>query len=167
MPVEEKRSEAELRPHAKPRVRSASRPLFSGAPEVAAPTPDARTAGLIHALRCLHLLFRSERLYERNHPRRLQSLDTSYEVLRDFASSLNGIEIHIERGGLVVPKLGDEHLPDVRGEMQSLALDMQCAGIHSLAIARQFHVGELDTLAQLFKASLARSEESIKREGRS
>jgi hypothetical protein len=98
---------------------------------------------------------------------RLQSLDTSYEVLRDFASSLNGIEIHIERGGLVIPKLSDAHLPDIRGEMQSLALDLQRAGIHSLAIARQFHVGELDTLAQLFKASLSRSEESIKREGRS
>ncbi len=167
MPVEEKRNEAESRPHTEPRVRNASRPLFGEAPEAAAPTPDARTAGLIHALRCLHLLFRSERLYERNHPRRLQSLDTSYEVLRDFASALNGIEIHIERGGLVVPKLSDEHLPDVRGEMQSLALDMQRAGIHSLAIARQFHVGELDTLAQLFKASLLRSEESIKREGRS
>jgi hypothetical protein len=92
-------------------------------------------------------------------------LDASYEALRDFASALNGIEVHIERGGLVVPKLSDAHLPDVRGEMQSLALDLQRAGIQSLAIARQFHVGELDTLAQLFKASLLRSEDSIKRGG--
>src|SRR5579859_5093756 len=167
MPVEEKHHEAESRPHTEPSVRNPSRPLSGGAPQAAAPTPDARTAGLIHALRCLHLLFRSERLYERTHPRRLQSLDTSYEVLRDFAGPWNGIEIHIERGGLVVPKLSDAHLPDVRGEMQSLALDLQRAGIQSLAIARQFHVGELDTLAQLFKASLSRSEESIKREGSS
>ncbi|MGB6667293.1 MAG: hypothetical protein WBE73_03035, partial [Candidatus Acidiferrum sp.] len=165
MPVEEQRSDAELHTHAEPAARSASRPFSGTKHEAASPTPDARTAGLIHALRCLHLLIRSERLYDRNHPRRLQSLDASYETLRDFASALNGIEIQIERGGLVVPKLNDAHLPDVRGEMQSLALDLQRAGIQSLGIARQFHVGELDTFAQLFKASLLRSEESIKRGG--
>jgi len=179
MPVEEQHNGAEARPHADqqlrnepqarttPQVRNAARPLSDAAPEVSAPTPDARTTGLIHSLRCLHLLFRSERLYDRNHPRRLQSLDACYETLRDFASALNGIEVHIERGGLVVPKLSDAHLPDARGEMQSLARDLQRAGIQSLVFARQFHVGELDTLAQLFKASLLRSEESIKRGGSS
>jgi hypothetical protein len=167
MPVEEQRYDAESHPHAEPQARSASRPLSGAAPSVSSPTPDARTAGLIHSLRCLHLLFRSERLYDRNHPRRLQSLDASYETLHDLAGALNGIEIHIERSGLVAPKLSDAHLPDVRGEMQSLAQDLQRAGIQSLAFARQFHVGELDTLAQLFKASLLRSEEAVKRGGSS
>ena len=165
MPVEEQRNYAEPRPHAETSVRTAARPLSGESLDFVAPTPDARTAGVVHALRCLHLLIRSERLYDRNHPRRLQSLDTSYETLRDLASALNGIEIHIERGGLVVPKLSDAHLPDARGEMQSLALDMQRAGIQSLGIARQFHVGELDTFAQLFKTSSLRSEESIRRGG--
>lgn len=165
MPMEEQRKDAGSHLYAEPSERKASRQLSSGSAELPASILDARTAGLIHSLRCLHLLFRSERLYDRNHPRRLQSLDASYEALRDFASALNGIEVHIERGGLVVPKLSDSHLPDARGEMQSLALDLQRAGIQSLAFARQFHVGELDTLAQLFKASLLRSEESIKRGG--
>ena len=165
MPVEEQRYDAESRPHVEPAPKNAPRPASHGAHETTTPPPDARTAGVIHALRCLHLLIRSERIYERNHPRRLQSLDTAYETLHDFAGVLNGIEIHIERGGLVVPKLSDAHLPDLRGEMQSLALDLQRAGIQSIGIARQFHVGELDTLAQLFKASLLRSEESIKRGG--
>ena len=165
MPVEEQRYDAEWRPLAEPSVKNASRQASHGAQETPPPPPDARTAGVIHALRCLHLLIRSERIYERSHPRRLQSLDTSYETLRDFASALNGIEIHIERGGLVVPKLSDAHLPDARGEMQSLALELQRAGIQSLGIARQFHVGELDTFAQLLKASLLRSEHSRKREG--
>ena len=165
MPVEEQRNYADSRPHADFAARSAARARSGAEPAIAPPTPDARTAGLIHALRCLHLLFRSERIYDRNHPRRLQSLDTSYETLHDLAGALNGIEIHIERGGLVAPKLSDAHLPDVRGEMQSLALDLQRAGIQSVEIARQFHVGELDTFAQLFKASLSRSEESIKRGG--
>jgi PilZ domain-containing protein len=167
IPMEEQRKDAGSHLYAEPSEGKTSRPLSSGAPELPASALDARTAGLIHSLRCLHLLFRSERLYDRNHPRRLQSLDTSYEALKDFASSLNGIEVHIERGGLVVPKLSDAHLPDVRGEMQSLALELQRAGIQSLAIARQFHVGELDTFARLFKASLLRSEESVKRGGSS
>src|ERR1700681_1079528 len=152
MPVEQ-RNEAQARPKAEPQEGNASRPFSGSARNVSAPPPDARTAGLIHSLRCLHLLFRSEGLYDRNHPRRLQSLDASYETLHDLAGALNGIEVHIERSGLVVPKLSDAHLPDVRGEMQALAQDLQRAGIQSLSFARQFHVGELDTLAQLFKAS--------------
>src|SRR5580693_70780 len=134
MPVEEQRNDAEARPHANAEVRNAARPLAGAVPTASAPSPDARTASLIHALRCLHLLLRSERLYDRNHPRRLQSLDSSYETLHDLAGALNGIEIHIERGGLVAPKLSDAHLPDARGEMQSLAQDLQRAGIQSLAI---------------------------------
>lgn len=165
MPVEEHRIDAEPLVSVEPAARSTSRPSSVGVRTEPAPIPDVRTVGLTHALRCLHLLFRSERLYDRNHPRRLQSLDTCYEVLRDLASALNGIELHIERGGLVAPKLSDAHLPDTRGEMQALALDLQRVGIQSLGIARQFHVGELDTFAQLFKASLLRSEDSIKREG--
>jgi PilZ domain len=165
MPLEEQRNDAEARPHANAEVRNAARPLAGAVPTASAPSPDARTASLIHALRCMHLLLRSERLYDRNHPRRLQSLDSSYETLHDLAGALNGIEIHIERGGLVAPKLSDAHLPDARGEMQSLAQDLQRGGVQALSFARQFHVGELDTLAQLFKASLLRSEESVKRGG--
>lgn len=165
LPVEEQRNHAESRAQAEPRPKNAGRSLSGIAHETFTPPPDARTAGVIHALRCLQLLIRSERIYDRNHPRRLESLDTSYETLHDLAGALNGIEIHIERGGLVVPKLSDAHLPDLRGEMQSLALDLQRAGIQSIGIARQFHVGELDTLAQLIKASLLRSEQSIKRGG--
>jgi len=165
MPVEEQHRETGARA-ATPAARTKVPKPYSGvAGEGGTSTPDARLGGLIHALRCMHLLLRSERLYDRNHPRRLQSLDTSYEALHDFAGTLNGIEIHIERGGIVAPKLSDAHLPDTRGEMQSLALDLQRAGIQALAFARQFHVGELDTLAQLFKASLLRSEDAIKRLG--
>ena len=142
--------------------------LSGGATEAASPTPDARTAGLIHALAVPSFVV-SLRTALRQEPSSATCKVWTPRTRRCaiFASALNGIEIHIERGGLVVPKLSDAHLPDVRGEMQSLALDLQRAGIQSLAIARQFHVGELDTLAQLFKASLLRSEESIKRGGSS
>jgi len=102
---------------------------------------------------------RSERLYEKDHPRRLESLDGAYDSIRNATEMLGGLEIRVERGGLVAPRIGDAHLQDERGEMQTLAMDLQRAGIHALAFSKKFHVGELDTLARLVKASLLRSEE--------
>jgi len=105
------------------------------------------------------LLIRSERLYEKDHPRRLDSLDSAYDSLRSVTEILGGLEIRVERGGLVAPRIGDAHLHDARGEMQALAIDLQRSGIHALAFSKKFHVGELDTLTRLLKASLLRSEE--------
>jgi hypothetical protein len=68
---------------------------------------------------------RSERLYDKDHPRRLDSLDSAYDSIRNAAEILGGLEIRVERGGLVAPRIGDAHLPDVRGEMQALATDLQ------------------------------------------
>jgi hypothetical protein len=132
-------------------------------------TPRTKPVGIdpklneVHrAMRSLHLLLRSERLYEKNHPRRLDSLDGAYDSLRNTADILGGLEIRIERGGLVVPRLSEAHLPDARGEMQALARDLQHAGIGTLVFSKKFHVGELDTFARLAKASLLRSEEPAK-----
>src|SRR5207237_571732 len=97
---------------------------------------------------------RSERLYEKDHPRRFDSLDGAYDSIRNATEILGGLEIRVERGGLVAPRIGDGHLPDARGEMQALAIDLQRAGIHALVFSKKFHVGELDTLARLVKASL-------------
>ncbi len=126
------------------------------------PTADANVAEVDRALRCLQLLLRSARLYERHHPHTLQSLDGAYESLRSVAAKLNGLEIRVERGGLVALKVTDTPLPDARGELHALAKDLQRAGIRTLVFAREFHVGELDTLGQLVKATLLRSEESAK-----
>jgi PilZ domain len=123
---------------------------------------EVKASELNRALRELHVLLRSQRLYEKNHPRTLESLEASYELLRGIASALNGLELRIERGGVVAPKLGEAQLADARGELQALAADLQRSGIHSLIFGRKFHVGELDTLAQLAKAALLRSEEPAK-----
>jgi hypothetical protein len=123
---------------------------------------DPKLNEVHRAMRSLHLLLRSERLYEKNHPRRLDSLDGAYDSLRNTADILGGLEIRVERGGLVVPRLSDSHLPDARGEMQALARDLQHAGIGTLLFSKKFHVGELDTFARLAKASLLRSEEPAK-----
>src|SRR5256884_4327470 len=55
-----------------------------------------RSSEVYRALRDFHLLLRSERLYEKNHPSRLDSLDSAYDSLRPVAESLEGLEIRSE-----------------------------------------------------------------------
>src|SRR5260370_16663311 len=126
---------------------------------ISADAKEQKASEVYRALRNLHLLVRSERLYEKDHPQRLDSLDSAYDSLRNAAELFGGLEIRVERGGLVAPRIGDAHLPDAQGEMQALAIDLQRAGIHALAFSNKFHVGELDALAHLVKASMLRSED--------
>src|SRR5215471_13845229 len=139
------------------------------APTIVSPySPSEPTA--LEVQRCLRdfqILLRSQRLYQRNHPRVLESLETAYEQLRSFAFAMNGLAFRIERTGMVLPKLSEASLPDVRGELQALAIELQRAGIQTLIFERRFHVGELDTLAQLVKAVLVKSEASSKKNGTS
>ena len=134
--------------------RHASKPAGTTLYSVSRTALDSNIADVTRALRALHLLLRSAKLYERQHPRILQSLDAAYESLRGISAQLNGLEIHVERGGLLVPKLSETPLPDARGDLYALARDLQRAGIYNLAFAPKFHVGELDTLAQLDRKSV-------------
>lgn len=145
--------------------RTSLRQLANAVSRVPAGTTDHKAIEVHRALRNLHMLLRSERLYEKDHPRKLDSLDSAYDSIRNATEMLGGLEIRVERGGLVAPRVGDAHLPDARGEMQALAIDLQRAGIHALVFSNKFHVGELDTLARLVKASLLRSEEPANDEG--
>ncbi|PYX53176.1 MAG: hypothetical protein DMG76_26655 [Acidobacteria bacterium] len=135
------------------------------APTIVSPySPSEPTAlDVQRCLKDLHILFRSERLYQRNHPRVLESLELAYEQLRSFAFAMNGIALRVERSAIVMPKLSEAPLPDVRGELQALAIELQTAGIQTLIFERRFHVGELDTLAQLLKTALLKSEQSSKK----
>jgi hypothetical protein len=139
--------------------RTYLRHLATAVSRVPASATDHKAIEVQRALRNLHLLIRSERLYEKDHPLRLDSLDTAYDSIRNTSEILGGLEICVERGGLVAPRIGDAHLPDARGEMQALAIDLQRAGIHILSFSKKFHVGELDTLARLVKTSLLKSED--------
>lgn len=128
---------------------------------------DARIGDIHRALRELHVLVRSTRLYQRNHPRVLESLDAAYESIRELAALMGGLELRVERSGLVVPKLNEAPLPDLRGDLEALAADLQRAGIQTLVFERRFHVGELDTLARLMKTSLLRSEDASRKNANS
>lgn len=159
LPVHEAKREATSQASPDVTPRTSLRQLASAVSRVPASVMDQKAVEVQRALRNLHLLIRSERLYEKDHPHRLDSLDAAYDSIRNAAEMLGGLEIRAERGGLVAPRIGDAHLPDARGEMQALALDLHRAGIHALVFSKKFHVGELDTLARLVKASLLRSED--------
>lgn len=159
LPVEpqERITSAKLRPQLHQRVAA------SGA--IATPLQsEPLLLDLVRSLRSLHLLLRSARLYDREHPRLLQSLDGAYESLRSIIANLNGLEIRVERTGLVAPKISESPLPDARGDLFALAKDFQRAGIYNLVFAPKFHVGELDTLAQLGKAALLKSGQPTKQQ---
>lgn len=140
-------------------LRTLPRRPANAAPAAIAASPEQKASELCRALRNFQLLLRSERLYEKNHPRRLDSLDGAYDSLRQIAETLEGLQIRVERGGIVAPGIGEGHLPDDRGELQALAADLHRAGIRSLSFSKKFHVGELDTLTRLMRESLLRSEE--------
>src|SRR5260370_4029377 len=160
LPVHEaKRQASSPRTIADSTPRTSLRHLANAVSRISADPRDQKAIEVYRALRNLHLLVRSERLYEKDHPQRLDSLDSAYDSLRNAAELFGGLEIRVERGGLVAPRIGDAHLPDAQGEMQALAIDLQRAGIHALAFSNKFHVGELDALAHLVKASILRSEE--------
>ena len=141
-------------------------------PAAAFPALTGRNAGIgipeVHgALRELVILLHNKRLYHHTHPKNQESLDHAYDNLQRLAQNMNGLEIRIERDAIVVPKLSEAPVPDPKGELRHLALDFQLAGIQTLVILRQFHVGELDTLAQLIRASLLKSDAPSKRNQKS
>ncbi len=106
---------------ASPQTNSDSTPPISlrqfakGLSRIPVGTTDPRAQEVYRALQNLHLLMRSERLYEKDHPRRLESLDGAYDSIRNATEMLGGLEIRVERGGLVAPRIGDAHLQDARG----------------------------------------------------
>jgi len=114
------------------------------------------------ALREFSILLHNKRLYHHSHPKNLDSLNQAYENLQRLAQNMNGFEIRVEREAIVVPKLSEAPVPDPKNELRHLALDLQLAGVQTLVVLRQFHIGELDTLAQLLRASLLKSDESSK-----
>ena len=108
---------------------------------------------------------RAHRLYGSSHPAVSRHSRSSLRRSAHSAASLDGLELRIERSGIVVPKLNEGHLPDIRGEFHSLAGDLQRSGIHSIFFSIKFHVGELDTLTHLITDALLKSEEAAKRFG--
>ena len=148
-------------------------PIAVGSEKAGSPAPlsefanaatSERGAGIqeVHrALRDFQILLNTRRLYHHSHPKNLESLEATYDSLQQLVQKMGGLEIRVERDALVVPKLNEAPLPDPKGVLQHLAGDFQLAGIQTLVVLRQFHVGELDTLTQLIRAALLKSKDPL------
>ncbi len=144
-------------------VKSRATAPISHPPKAPLQLPSERGPGIQEVretLRQLQILLHTRRLYHHSHPKNLESLESTFNSLQRLAQTMNGVEFRVEREGIVVPKLSEAPIPDAKGELKHLASDFQLAGIQTLVVLRQFHVGELDTLAQLIRAALLKSDES-------
>src|SRR5882757_5156730 len=159
--ISEAPSASEHRPAASSADKTNSPAQVSELPFAATSERDTGIHEVHHALRDFQILLRTRRLYHHTHPKNLQSLETTSDSLQQLVQKMGGLEIRVERDALVVPKLSEAPVPDPKGELKHLAADFQLAGIQTLVVLRQFHVGELDTLTQLIRAALLKSKEPL------
>lgn len=114
---------------------------------------DSRLAELHRALLNLHLLLRSERLYDKNHPRRLAALEKAFDSL--LAAAQRGkFEVYVRRDGLAASASVSTYMQDDRGEMLALASALQQAGIKQLSFTKNLGLAELNIFVELIKVSL-------------
>jgi hypothetical protein len=115
-----------------------------------AAAPDALVGEFLEAFR---ILLRSSRLYQRNHPRWVESLDAAEHRLRDALAATPSVQVRVEHGTFTVSH-GDATTPhglpvaDAHGELKSLAEEFARCGLSSLEFLQTVHLGELDLLSQ-------------------
>ena len=115
-----------------------------------AAAPDALVGEFLEAFR---ILLRSSRLYQRNHPRWVESLNTAEHRLRDALAATPSVQVRIEHGAFTVSH-GDATTPhglpvsDAHGELKNLAEEFARCGLSSLEFLQTVHLGELDLLSQ-------------------
>jgi hypothetical protein len=124
-----------------------------------APAPASAAPSIARFLRSFQVLLRSARLYQKNHPRILESLETTERNLRSALALVSSVAVGVERGRLVVPMSVEEEsehsLPDPHGKLHNLADELSKCGITSLVFLPQTNLGELDLLASLLNAALS------------
>jgi len=134
----------------------AKRTPISAQSEPSPLSTDAKITDVHRALLSFHLLLRCERLYEKNHPRRLATLQNTYDAFHGVVLH-DKLEVQVKRGRLSLSPNSAVDLPDVRGEMQALSSVLLQAGIRRISFTKKLRLQELDILAELIKVSLVTS----------
>lgn len=128
-----------------------------GDPGAHAGTGAAAAQAVVHFLRSFQVLLRSVGLYQKNHPRVLESLEAAERNLRAALELLPAVTVGVERGKLRVPALEGHLLPDHHGELSALGKELSRGGVTSLAFLPETNLGELDTLVQGLNSSLQKA----------
>ncbi len=110
---------------------------------------NAETA-IIFFLRQFRVLLGAARLYQRNHPRLMESLASTEQQLRIALAARSPLVVAVEPKGMLLPRQegsAAELLHDPRGELRALAEELLRSGICSFLFTHPINVGELDLLA--------------------
>ncbi len=138
-------------------VQASCRPaLAPNEPEIVQSTEPARTnpeLAVGRFLESFQILLRSARLYDKNHPRVLESLAAAEKDLRAALRLLPCIAISVERDRLSAPLLGEHSLTTHGHELSTLAQELSRCGVTSLVFLPETNLGELDALARLLNAT--------------
>ncbi|HXC31136.1 MAG TPA: PilZ domain-containing protein [Verrucomicrobiae bacterium] len=105
---------------------------------------------VIFFLRQFRVLLGLARLYQRNHPRLMESLASTEHQLRIALAARSPLVVAVDPSGMLLPRQEGspaEPLHDPRGELKSLAEELLRGGICSLLFTHPINVGELDLLA--------------------
>lgn len=103
-------------------------------------------------LRSLHVLISTTRLYQRNHPRIAESLESAERNFRVALQENESIDVRVESGGLGL--LSDrtprdsQMLADPRGELKSLAAQLGDAGVATVTFLPETNLSELELFAR-------------------
>ena len=108
-------------------------------------------------IRSFHVLLRAVRLYQRNHPRVNESLESAERDLRVVLTQVPALSVRIEHHGLIATTRESASntslLPDPRGEMKVLAAELTAASVSSLIFLSRTNLGEFALLAHALDAA--------------
>ncbi|MGH9790375.1 MAG: PilZ domain-containing protein [Candidatus Acidiferrales bacterium] len=96
--------------------------------------------------RALQVLLRAAKLYQKNHPHVMESLEAAERELRGAFERVSPLELRFEKARVL---FRGQPLPDPRDDLKKLADSLLRRGISILAFSPRAHLGELGTLAQL------------------
>ncbi|MGH9858490.1 MAG: hypothetical protein ACRD5F_00545, partial [Candidatus Acidiferrales bacterium] len=96
--------------------------------------------------RALQVLLRAAKLYQKNHPHVMESLEAAERELRGAFERVSPLELRFEKARVL---FRSQPLPDPRDDLKKLADSVVRRGISILVFLPHAHLGELGTLAQL------------------
>jgi hypothetical protein len=100
--------------------------------------------------RALQVLLRAAKLYQKNHPHVMESLEAAEKELRAAFERASPLELRFDKHTVL---FRGQPLPDPRDDLRKLADSLHRRGIAILVFFPNTHLGEIGTLAQLIGSS--------------
>ncbi len=139
-------------PVREPRQPNGTSPAAAGGARTPWDTQELQKAQLAvgRFARSLQVLLRAAKLYQKNHPHVMESLEAAEKDLRAAFERVSPLELRFDR---TTTLFRSQPLPDPRDDLKKLADSLYRRGIAILVFLPNTHLGEIGTLAQLVGSS--------------